>query len=58
MKLRQYQQDAIDLLYKWLRESEGNPCLVLPTGAGKSIIIAELCRNALTEWPETTILMP
>lgn len=57
MKLRPYQQNAIDLLYKWLRENEGNPCLVLPTGAGKSIIIAELCRNALTEWPETTILM-
>lgn len=58
MKLRPYQQRAIDQLYDWFRAgNEGNPCLVLPTGAGKSHIVAALCEDALTQWPETRVLM-
>lgn len=55
--LRPYQQRALDMLYEWMYEHTGNPCLVLPTGAGKSVIIAELCRNALQTWSDTRILM-
>ena len=55
--LRHYQQKAIDLLYDWLPANEGNPCLVLPTGSGKSHIIAALCKDALQNWPTTRILM-
>ena len=56
--LRDYQQRAIDQLYDWLRAgNEGNPCLVLPTGSGKSHIVAALCKDALRQWPETRILM-
>ena len=56
--LRDYQQRAIDQLYDWLRAgNEGNPCLVLPTGSGKSHIVAALCKDALQQWPETRILM-
>lgn len=58
MKLRPYQQRAIDQLYDWFRAGNtGNPCLVLPTGAGKSHIVAALCHDALTNWPETRVLM-
>ncbi|MDD3917274.1 MAG: DEAD/DEAH box helicase family protein [Synergistaceae bacterium] len=58
IQLRGYQQRAIEDLYRWFYEHEaGNPCLVLPTGAGKSIIIAELCRDALVSWPGTRILI-
>lgn len=58
MKLRPYQQRAIDQLYDWFRAGNtGNPCLVLPTGAGKSHIVAALCHDALTQWPETRVLM-
>ena len=58
MELRDYQQRAIDQLYDWFRAGhEGNPCLVLPTGSGKSHIIAALCRDALQNWPETRVLM-
>lgn len=45
------------MLYDWMSENAGHPCLVLPTGAGKSHIIAALCKNALQNWPETRILM-
>jgi DNA repair protein RadD len=57
IQLRPYQRRALDQLYAWLGENDGNPCLVLPTGAGKSVIIAALCREALQNAPGTRILM-
>lgn len=57
MQLREYQTRALDQLYDWLEKNTGHPCIVLPTGSGKSIVIAELCRQAITEWPETQIVM-
>lgn len=58
MILRDYQQRTIDQLYAWFAAgNEGNPCLVLPTGSGKSHIVAALCKDALQNWPETRILM-
>lgn len=58
MILRDYQQRAIDDLYRWFSNGNpGNPCMVLPTGAGKSLIIAALCKDAMQNWPETRILM-
>lgn len=56
--LRDYQTRTIDQLYAWFEAgNKGNPCLVLPTGSGKSHIIAALCKDALQSWPETRILM-
>ena len=55
--LRPYQKKALEELYSWFETHEGHPCLVLPTGAGKSHIIAELCKDAIQNWPETKILM-
>lgn len=56
--LRDYQQRAIDQLYEWFAQNtEGHPCLQLPTGSGKSHIVAALCKDALQNWPETRILM-
>lgn len=58
MQLRAYQQRAIDELYAWFKaNAQGNPCLVLPTGSGKSHIIAALCKDAVQSFPETRILM-
>ena len=56
--LRDYQARAIDQLYAWFNKTPtGNPCLVLPTGSGKSHIVAALCKDALQSWPKTKILM-
>ena len=56
--LREYQQRAIDMLYAWFEAGgKGNPCLVLPTGSGKSHIVAALCKDALQNWPDTRVLM-
>ena len=50
MQLRDYQQRSIDQLYDWIRTNQGHPCLELPTGAGKSLIVAQLCIDAVKNW--------
>jgi DNA repair protein RadD len=56
--LRDYQQRTIDQLYKWFADGHrGHPCIELPTGSGKSHIVAALCKEAIQTWPETRILM-
>ena len=57
IELREYQSRALSMLYDWLEKNTGHPCVVMPTGSGKSIVIAELCKQAITEWPETKIVM-
>lgn len=56
--LRSYQIESVTSLWDWfLRHPDGHPILELPTGSGKSIILAEICRQALTNWPGSRILM-
>ena len=45
-KLRDYQQDAVDNVLKFFRTQRSPAVVVLPTGAGKSLVIAELARIA------------
>lgn len=56
MKLRQYQQDSVDNLMDTI-QVKGNPILQLPTGAGKSIIIAEIARRMRERWGGIQILV-
>lgn len=65
MELRTYQQASIDRLYQWWMAHPANtaaPLLVVPTGGGKSLIIAELCRLLFDTWPEqhprTVVIVP
>ena len=55
--LRDYQRRSIDAVWLWLRDNTGNPCLVLPPGAGKSHVVAAMCKEAIQGWPDTRILM-
>ncbi len=48
--LRPYQQAAIDAVYDFLRCKDTNPCVVAPTGCGKSLLISTICRDAVTKW--------
>lgn len=45
--LRPYQKDAVDATLTHFRKSRDPALIVLPTGAGKSLLIAELARIAL-----------
>lgn len=44
--LRPYQQQAVDATVSYFRTHTRPACVVLPTGAGKSLVIAELARIA------------
>ncbi len=57
IKLRTYQREAIDSIYEWFEESTGNPLIVVPTGGGKSVIIAKFIEEVLTEWPGERIMV-
>ncbi|WP_428618357.1 DEAD/DEAH box helicase [Shewanella sp.] len=46
MQLRDYQRQAVDAAINHFKRSDESALLVLPTGAGKSIVIAELARIA------------
>lgn len=50
MILRPYQQAALDATWDFLRNREGNPALVLPTGAGKSPLMAAIASEAVQAW--------
>lgn len=65
MNLRPYQQRTLDSLYQWWVAHPGadeTPICVMPTGSGKSVVIAELCRLLFDTWPEehprTVVLVP
>ena len=48
MQLRDYQTQAVQSIYHYFAAGgKGNPICVLPTGAGKSICIAELMKSAM-----------
>ncbi len=57
MELRPYQSEAVDAVYNHLRMKENNPCVVLPTGTGKSIVIAKIVSDAVKNWNGRVIIL-
>lgn len=56
MQLRDYQSAAIDATYDWFGAGKGNPLIVAPTGAGKSVILSEFIRRAVSDFEGTRIV--
>lgn len=50
MILRPYQQEAKQAFYDHLRDHDDNPCVVIPTGAGKSPLMASICSDVVNLW--------
>lgn len=50
MQLRPYQKQAVDAVYGYLRKHDDNPVIVIPTGGGKTPVIATICKDAITRW--------
>ena len=57
MTLRPYQRDAVEAVYEHLRTRDDNPCVVLPTAAGKTPIIATICRDAVQLWNGRVLIL-
>jgi DNA repair protein RadD len=57
MDLRWYQSEACEAVWNCFRNNQGNPLIELPTGAGKSLCIAELCRAAVEDHAGQVIVL-
>lgn len=57
LSLRYYQREAIDAAYDFLRRRKDNPCIVLPTGAGKTPVMAQLCHDVVSRWNGRVIVL-
>lgn len=56
MQLRDYQQAAVEAVMGWFGSGKNNPLVCAPTGSGKSVILAELCRQAM-QYDGTRVLI-
>lgn len=50
MILRPYQLAAVEAVYEHLRGKNDNPCVVLPTGTGKAVVLAQIAKDAAQKW--------
>jgi DNA repair protein RadD len=48
--LRPYQEAAIDAVYAHLSARGDNPCVVIPTGGGKGVIVGRICADVVNRW--------
>lgn len=57
LTLRPYQREAVDALYDYWHDKPGSPLIVLPTGAGKSLVLATVCKELIENYPDMRILV-
>ena len=56
-ELRDYQKEAVEGLYSyWAKGAGSHPLIVAPTGSGKTAIIAQIVRDAMS-FPNTKVLI-
>lgn len=56
MEPRWYQSEANAAAWQYISSGTGNPLIVLPTGAGKSLVIGLLIRQAI-EWQQQVLVL-
>lgn len=54
---REYQSWAVDEIWRYFESFTGNPVIAMPTGTGKSHVIASMIRRMFVEYPSTRIMM-
>lgn len=47
----------MNAVYEHLREKDNNPCVVLPTGTGKSLVLAQIAKDAITIWGGRVLIL-
>ena len=50
MELRPYQRAAVESVYCYLREQDGNPVVCIPPAGGKTPILATIASDAVNLW--------
>lgn len=54
---RSYQVEAVGSLYQYFSTQSGNPVLALPTGTGKSVIIAMFLQSIYHQYPGQKVMV-
>jgi len=57
LQLRPYQEEAVAAVYRHLRERDDAPCVVLPTGSGKTYVMATVCKDAVGQWDGRVLIL-
>jgi len=57
IELRPYQNEAVQAVYRHLRDRDDNPVVVLPTGSGKTPVLATICRDAVQQWNGRVLIL-
>jgi DNA repair protein RadD len=57
LTLRPYQEEAVASVYEHLRTRDDNPCVVIPTGGGKTPVMATICRDAVKNWQGRVLIL-
>ncbi|NIA07166.1 MAG: DEAD/DEAH box helicase family protein [Actinobacteria bacterium] len=57
MQLRPYQQEAVEATYRYLRQNDDNPCIVIPTAGGKTPVMATIGRDAVQQWKGRVLIL-
>jgi len=57
LELRPYQHAAVEAIYRHLRQRDDNPCVVIPTGGGKTPVMATVCRDAVGRWGGRVLIL-
>ncbi|QDB70837.1 putative DNA repair helicase [Pseudomonas virus PBPA162] len=57
IRMRSYQQECIETLWDYFRKNGGNPVCALPTGTGKSVVIAGFIKSVLDQFPNQRIMV-
>jgi DNA repair protein RadD len=55
MALYDYQKRAVDSTWAYCRNNAGNPCIVIPTGGGKTHVMAQMIADCL-RWKKRVIV--
>ena len=56
-KSRYYQTEAIEGIYNYFRNFDGNPVVAMPGGTGKSVVISNFIRGIFNAYPTQRIMM-
>jgi len=57
IKPRDYQIQAVSAIFDYFKENTGNPLVAMPTGTGKSVVIAMFIKQVLNQYPNQKIIM-
>lgn len=57
LQLRDYQTEAVTSFFDFVKSGGRSGVISAPTGSGKSLIIADICKTMITKWHQTRVLI-